>query len=567
MDPAAADIPGALSASELTRFIQARLPSMRACYERELRRNPTLAGRVVARFVIATNGRITQSEIVQNTLGNDDVGNCIKTAMRSWSTPFRPSEDAQVEFPFVFQPDGSASTASASAPLEQPLTPPSSPLSLAVTQLDGPLSREALGSALAPAASPLEGCFHSFDWEHAPPNGNPTFQVRLGVSPLGKVDRVGFVPSEPAALVSCLTAKLQALSLKNRPTEEVSATLQLSYRGGAWVDYRLHEGNGAEGSRPWTGKFEEVMRALQEGQAAKGLETARAWHEEEPGDVLALVALGEALEASKDRAQAARAYGSIIDLFPSRADLRRFAGNRLERLGTEGRADELAADSYHHAVEQRPDHPSSHHLLGMALLRAGRPAEAFAAIAAGLGRQYPDGRFRGADRILAEDLGLAAAAWKKAEPKKAAEIDRKLAEAHGAPEAGPSLRFVLTWETDENDVDFHIHDRFGNHAFYQAMHLQSGGDLYADVTTGYGPECFTLRGAAAQRAYPYWLDAHYYSRGPMGYGMGQIEVIEHDGQGKLSWESRPFVVMQDQAYVDMGKLGAPLSGSAKPKVH
>ena len=51
------------------------------------------------------------------------------------------------------------------------------------------------------------------------------------------------------------------------------------------------------------------------------------------GDILALVALGEVSEARGDKAQAMRAYGSIIDLFPSRADLRRFAGERLERVG------------------------------------------------------------------------------------------------------------------------------------------------------------------------------------------------------------------------------------------
>jgi uncharacterized protein YfaP (DUF2135 family) len=105
-------------------------------------------------------------------------------------------------------------------------------------------------------------------------------------------------------------------------------------------------------------------------------------------------------------------------------------------------------------------------------------------------------------------------------------------------------------------VDFHIHDRFGAHAFYSTPQLPSGGDLYADVTTGYGPECFTVRNPPQRRAYPYWLNANYYSRGPMGYGMGMIEVIEHDGRGGLSFEPRPFVIMQDQAFVDAGKVDA-----------
>jgi hypothetical protein len=40
----------------------------------------------------------------------------------------------------------------------------------------------------------------------------------------------------------------------------------------------------------------------------------------------------------------------------------------------------------------------------------------------------------------------------------------------------------------------------------------------------------------------------------MGYGMGKLEIIDHDGNGKLSFDERPFVVMTDRAYVDMGKI-------------
>ena len=39
--------------------------------------------------------------------------------------------------------------------------------------------------------------------------------------------------------------------------------------------------------------------------------------------------------------------------------------------------------------------------------------------------------------------------------------------AHDAElESEPSLRFVLNWETDANDVDLHIYDRQGGHAYY-----------------------------------------------------------------------------------------------------
>jgi tetratricopeptide (TPR) repeat protein len=307
---------------------------------------------------------------------------------------------------------------------------------------------------------------------------------------------------------------------------------------------------------PYDGAFADIMKLLEQKQAKTALTKALGWRQREPGDVLALVALGEVAEVLGYGTLAARSYGSLIDLFPGRADLRRFAGNRLERLaGTEALA--VAFDSYRQAVEQRPDHPAGHRLLAFALVKAGRLAEAFAVLAAGARRRYPDGRFAGAERILREDLGLVAAAWTRAEPGRAAEIHTRLEAAGGQAETAPSLRFLLTWETDANDVDFHIRDGRGGHAFYAQRALQSGGELYADVTTGYGPECFTIRNPAAGRAYPYRLQAHYYRRGPMGYGMGKLQVIEHDGRGQLRFEERPFVVMRDNAFVEMGTITGP----------
>jgi thioredoxin-like negative regulator of GroEL len=299
-----------------------------------------------------------------------------------------------------------------------------------------------------------------------------------------------------------------------------------------------------------TGKLASIMKLVKAGKTDDALLEAIAWRKAEPGDVLALIGLGEALEAAGDRALAARAYGSLIDLFPARADLRRFAGERLERLGDAGR--ELAIDTYRHAVEDRPDHLTGHRLLAMALVRAGRQGEAFAALVRGLGQDYPSDRFRGGERILRDDLGLVGAAWAAKDPAKKAEIAKHLAAAGASLATKPSLRFVLYWETDANDVDFHIRDAKRGHAWYSHKQLPSGGELYEDVTTGYGPECFTIEGTP--KAAPYRLKIHYYSRGPMGYGMGVLEVMRHDGKGNLTFEHRPYIAMNDSAYVDLGSV-------------
>ncbi len=303
-----------------------------------------------------------------------------------------------------------------------------------------------------------------------------------------------------------------------------------------------------------TGNMAAIDKAVKAGHTEQAVVQALAWRIEESGNVMALIALGEALDAMGKKRLAARAYGSIIDLFPSRSDLRRFASARL--ISLEGQGDALAVDSLRKAAKQRPDHLSVHRLLAYALIRMNNLPGAFAALVTGLTQNYPDGRFAGGRRILREDLGIVAAAWIAKDPRKKKPVLASLAKLGGKLATQHSLRFILNWETDANDVDFHIYDAKGGHAFYDDPKLPSGGELFADVTTGYGPECFAISGKPD--AYPYSLQVHYYSRGPMGYGMGQVEILQHDGKGGLKFDTRPFVVMNDGAYLALGEVSKAL---------
>ena len=210
-------------------------------------------------------------------------------------------------------------------------------------------------------------------------------------------------------------------------------------------------------------------------------------------------------------------------------------------------------DSFSVALTQRPDHVTGYRLLAYAQLGQGRPDQAFETLSAGLARTYPTGRFAGHLRVLADDRQLVAAAWlRRATGARRAAVQERLTRANVRPASRPSLRFVLSWETDANDVDLHVRDARGGHAYYQQPNLGSGGRLYADVTTGYGPESFAVEGKP--RAFPYKLQVHYYARGPMGYGMGAVQVIRHDGAGDVTVEERPFVATQDQQWVDLGQV-------------
>jgi len=90
----------------LGKYIRMRIKSVQQCYEKELKRNPTLKGKIVVRFVITTQGRVGEVTIDQNTMGDENVAACIKALITRWTFPIKPEEDAPVSFPFVFQPGG-----------------------------------------------------------------------------------------------------------------------------------------------------------------------------------------------------------------------------------------------------------------------------------------------------------------------------------------------------------------------------------------------------------------------------------------------------------------------------
>ncbi|MGI5861015.1 MAG: AgmX/PglI C-terminal domain-containing protein [Myxococcales bacterium] len=90
----------------ISRYIKGRIRALQACYERELKRNPSLKGKLVVRFLIGENGRVSEIEFEEDTLGNSTVAACIRSNIRLWVFPIKDSE-CPVSYPIVFMPSGS----------------------------------------------------------------------------------------------------------------------------------------------------------------------------------------------------------------------------------------------------------------------------------------------------------------------------------------------------------------------------------------------------------------------------------------------------------------------------
>ncbi len=73
-----------------------------------------------------------------------------------------------------------------------------------------------------------------------------------------------------------------------------------------------------------------------------------------------------------------------------------------------------------------------------------------------------------------------------------------------------AVRVVLSWDTDYTDVDLHILDPDGNHAWYSDLTGIPNGELDIDDTDGYGPETFVLMEGVPGT---YTVKVRYFSNG------------------------------------------------------
>ncbi|MBV1857445.1 MAG: TonB family protein [Nannocystaceae bacterium] len=288
-----------------------------------------------------------------------------------------------------------------------------------------------------------------------------------------------------------------------------------------------------------SGRFAALQRLVAEGEAEEARSEAWAWATSQPGNALAIVALGEMLEIEGKTALAARVYGSLIDLYPGRADMRRAAGARLEAVGPKHRA--LALDTYRKAVKQRPDQINGHRLLAWALVKGKKYEEAFEVLGDALQTPTPAGRFNGVKTLLRQDRELLVAAWLADTADANPSAQRRIRAAGVRPATSASLRLVADWETDATDVDLLV-DPIG----------RGDGRRHADVRDGFGPEAWISSPGKVPPAVS--ARVRYFDRGAMGYAMGTVSAVRHDGEGNLTFVDRPFVIMEARGSVELGRF-------------
>jgi hypothetical protein len=97
------DILGA-EAAEIVKSVKTRTGGLRSCYEKELRLNPTLRGKVGVRFIVEATGHVGESAIENDSVHDDAMTDCMTRLMRSWVFAVKPEEPVAASFGFTFAP-------------------------------------------------------------------------------------------------------------------------------------------------------------------------------------------------------------------------------------------------------------------------------------------------------------------------------------------------------------------------------------------------------------------------------------------------------------------------------
>jgi TonB family protein len=92
------------SNASLLAVIQKYAAGIQYCYGNELKRDPSLSGKLVVAMTVAASGEVIEASVVQNTVGSDRLASCALAQIRDWRFPPIAEGVTTFQAPFVFTP-------------------------------------------------------------------------------------------------------------------------------------------------------------------------------------------------------------------------------------------------------------------------------------------------------------------------------------------------------------------------------------------------------------------------------------------------------------------------------
>ena len=94
-----------LEAEQIDEVIKSHMNEVRYCYQRRLKHDPELTGKIVVKFVIEADGTVSSAEVKGSTVADPAVGTWIVDRFLRWQFPeTRYGGIVIVSYPFLFAP-------------------------------------------------------------------------------------------------------------------------------------------------------------------------------------------------------------------------------------------------------------------------------------------------------------------------------------------------------------------------------------------------------------------------------------------------------------------------------
>jgi tetratricopeptide (TPR) repeat protein len=256
-----------------------------------------------------------------------------------------------------------------------------------------------------------------------------------------------------------------------------------------------------------------------------------------------------------------RILTDIAELELADARLLRIVAHRLNQLGER----EAAIDLFQKILDLRPEEPQSHRDLALAIADRGDDrskdarqmslsaladyAESLRLLNIVITGQWA--RFQGIQVIAVEEANRIIARIKSLPGGNdvAIPLDSRLVR-----NLDLDLRVVMTWDTDNTDVDLWVTEPTGEKCFYQHNRTTIGGLLSTDFTDGYGPEEYCLR---KQMPGTYKIEANFFgSRQQSLSGPTTVHatVITNFGRPNETRQQLTLRLTENKEVVEVGKV-------------
>ena len=184
-----------------------------------------------------------------------------------------------------------------------------------------------------------------------------------------------------------------------------------------------------------------------------------------------------------NREQAILVVSNLAELGLDDPQLLRVLGYKLSRYN----AKKEAVQVFQKVATIRPEEPQSFRDLGLALADDTQYNEAVKNLYKVITEDWNDDRFEDVKLITLNDLNSIVARNKNV---KTSYIDKRLLKKEPV-----DVRVVLSWDTNDCDMDLWVTDPKGEKCYYQNTITYLGGKISDDVTEGYGPEEFMIKKA------------------------------------------------------------------------